>query len=256
MPADDWQPRLRENVARVRAQIEAACRRTGRDPATVCLVGVTKYVPTDVVRALVAMGVPDVAENHVQQLVRRAEELGGFRLDWPEGPENAPDSLPRWHMIGHLQRNKIRPLLPYARIVHSLDSQRLACALQEQAERIGAQVDVLIEVNIAGETTKTGIPPAEVPGLVQTVAQCPRLCLRGLMTMTPYNPDPEASRPYFRRAREMLAELQAAGAPATCRHLSMGMSQDYVVAVEEGATLVRVGSALFEGLPTSDPRAH
>jgi len=256
MPADDWESQLRTNVARVRAQIAAACRRTGRDPATVRLVGVTKYVPTEVVRALLATGVADVAENHVQQLVRRAAELGGFQFGWPEGPDDTPAPLPRWHMIGHLQRNKIRHLLPYARIVHSLDSPRLALALQTQAERSDAQVDVLIEVNIAGEATKTGIAPTEVPALVQTVAQCPRLCLRGLMTMTPYNTDPEASRPYFRRAREMLAELRAAGAPATCCHLSMGMSQDYVVAVEEGATLVRVGSALFEGLPTTDPRAH
>ena len=151
---------------------------------------------------------------------------------------------------------KLRALLPHARILHSLDSERLALTVQEHAERLDARVDVLIEVNVAGEATKTGVPPDSLMPVLNAVARCPRLGLRGLMTMTPYDSDAEASRPYFRRLRELLDDLRARGdVGPDCVHLSMGMSQDYVVAVAEGATFVRVGAALFEGLPSTDPRA-
>jgi hypothetical protein len=254
----DWQRRLCDNVARVRQNIADACRRAGRAPHAVRLVGVTKYVSPAVLRGLLAAGLIDLGENHVQQLVTRAQECGPARLDWPDADSdaNAAPPLPRWHMLGHLQRNKVKLLLPHARILHSLDSERLALTLQEQAELLDARVDVLIEVNVAGEATKTGVPPASVRPLLNAVARCPRLDLRGLMTMTPYDSDAEASRPYFRRLRELLDNLRARGdVRPDCVHLSMGMSQDYVVAVEEGATFVRVGAALFEGLPSTDPRA-
>lgn len=249
-----WRPQLRQNIARVRAEIAAACARVGRDPAEVHLLAVTKYAGLDVVPELLAAGVTDLGENRVQQLAARAANCEPPCFGWP--PTSAAAGGPRWHMIGHLQRNKIRALLPHCRILHALDSVRLADALATHAAELGVTVDVFVELNVAGELSKTGAPPADLPALVAAVRRHPQLRLRGLMTMTPYDENPEHSRPCFAALRGLLAELRAGGmVDANCRHLSMGMSQDYVVAVEEGATFVRVGSALFEGLPTNDPRA-
>jgi pyridoxal phosphate enzyme (YggS family) len=262
-----WQGRLAENVARVRATIAAACGRAGRDPSAVCLVAVTKYAAPGVLQALPALGVPDLGENQVQQLVARARQCGPARCDWPSataleqghaGGAAGADAIPlapRWHMIGHLQRNKVRLLLPHARILHGLDSERLAHAVQQHARQLAVTVDAFIEVNIAGQASKFGVPPGAVETLAQVVASCPHIRLRGLMAMAPFDPDPERSRPHFASLRGLLDRLRQSGAGGPlCAHLSLGMSADYVVAVEEGATLVRVGSALFEGLPTADPR--
>ena len=263
MAPTDWQLELRTNIARVRQSIAVACRKAHRNPADVRLVAVTKYVSTDVLRAVMAAGIVDIGESHAQQLVARARECGAAQLDWPGDATPAPQppeqlsTPPRWHMIGHLQRNKVKMLLPHARVIHSLDSARLAEALEQQAAQLAALVDVFIEVNVAGEAAKTGAAIDAVPALLQVVAACPHLILRGLMTMAPYDPDPETARPHFARLRQFLAQLRDTGAvgPA-CVHLSMGMSHDYTIAVEEGATLVRVGSALFEGLPSGDPRTE
>lgn len=240
------------NVAAVRSRIAAAARRAGRTPADIRLVGVTKYVDLPTVRALLAAGVPDLGESRVQQLTARAAELGTAAPGWPDSAE-APG--PRWHMIGHLQRNKVRQLLPHARIVHSLDSDRLTDALQQHAADLDLTADVFLEVNVAGEASKDGIGPAAAAALAARIQQLDRLTLRGLMTMAPFDADPETARPVFARLRELLERLRTAGAVGPqCVELSMGMSHDYVVAVEEGATVVRVGSALFTGLPSTDPR--
>jgi pyridoxal phosphate enzyme (YggS family) len=253
MPEVNWEATLRENVRRVRERIAAACQASGREAEAVRLVAVTKYVSTDVARALVAAGVQDLGENRAQQLVARAEACGAARSGWC-GPDD-PAAGPCWHMIGHVQRNKVRPLLDHSRIIHSLDSKRLADALEARAASLGVEVDVLIEVNVAGEASKQGVDPGDVSPLVAALTDCRHLRLRGLMTMAPYNPDPEAARPVFVRLRELLAGLRSRGEVSdACRELSMGMSQDYGVAVEEGATVVRVGSALYENLPTTDPR--
>lgn len=256
MPERDWQQQLRENIARVRRNVAEACRRSGRDPGGVRLVGVTKFVGPEVLRELPPAGVPDLGENRVQQLVARARECAGARLDWPDAATDDDRPLPRWHMIGHLQRNKVKLLLPHARIIHSLDSQRLATTLEQHAQQMDAAVDAFVEVNVSGEASKEGVSPDAVGPLLDTVASCPHIRLRGLMTMAPLDVDAEASRPHFARLRELLDGLRHDGAVGPeCTHLSMGMSQDYVVAVEEGATFVRVGSVLFEGLPGSDPRS-
>jgi pyridoxal phosphate enzyme (YggS family) len=255
MDCSDWNVQLRANVARVRQTIADACRRRDRDPRDVRLVAVTKYVSPAVLREVLAAGVSDIGESQVQQLVVRVRECDPPRLDWP-GPAAAPDARPRWHMIGHLQRNKVKLLLPHARIIHSLDSPRLAAALEQQAGPLDAQVDVFIEVNVSGEASKEGVRPDGVVPLITALAACPHLRLRGLMTMAPYAPHPEAARPSFARLRGLLENLRNTGtAGPECVHLSMGMTQDYGVAVEEGATFVRVGSALFAGLPSTDPRA-
>jgi uncharacterized pyridoxal phosphate-containing UPF0001 family protein len=251
--------RLRDNLARVRGTIADACRRAGRDPGAVRLVAVTKYVDLEVIGALLEIGVRDLGENRVQQLVQRAECVGATTAElFGPGPEGlgpggwAPDvtaAVPRWHMIGHLQRNKVRTLLSHTRIIHSLDSARLAREIQKVAEAGDLRVDAFIEVNVAEEESKYGVAVPEVEALAEAVGASDRIRLRGLMTMAPFDPDPEAARPHFARLRALLERLRQGGAVGpSCTHLSIGMTQDYGVAVEEGATFVRIGSALYEGV--------
>lgn len=252
MPDQQLSAIIERNLARVRDRIAAAAARRGRDPAGVRLVAVTKYVSLDVIEPLIAAGVNDLGENRVQQLVARATAAPG-RLDSPfDGPGGGgATSTPgfRWHMIGHLQRNKVRALLRICRVVHALDSARLADELQSAAAAAAAAVDVFVEVNVAGEAQKGGVNPQTLAELLRHVHGCPALRLRGLMAMAPLNPDAEAARPHFARLAALLREHRTRGdLPDDAVHLSMGMSQDFEVAVEEGATVVRVGSALYEGI--------
>jgi pyridoxal phosphate enzyme (YggS family) len=240
--------RLRRNLADVRANLAEAARRGGRDPGDVRLVAVTKYVDLDTIRALLDVGVRDLGENRVQQLSDRAQTLGAADFDLLTAPRET-DALPRWHMIGHLQRNKVKALLKHTRVLHSLDSVRLAREIEKQAAKLDLSVDAFLEFNVAGEQAKSGAAPADAAALAEAVAQCPHIRLHGLMTMPPFDPDPEAARPYFARLRELLEQVRRQGAVRPeCLHLSMGMTIDYAVAVEEGATFVRIGSALFEGV--------
>jgi pyridoxal phosphate enzyme (YggS family) len=244
----DVNRRLRDNLERVRATIAEACRRSARSPDDVRLVAVTKYVDLEIARTLLEAGVHDLGENRVQQLVSRAEALGAANLGLldTEPPERG---VPRWHMIGHLQRNKVRNLLRYTRILHSLDSLRLAEELEKQAEKQDLTVDAFLEVNVAGEESKSGAPLSGAPAIADAIMRSAHITLRGLMTMAPFASDPEDARPYFARLRELLEQLRRDGAVGPdCVHLSMGMTIDYAVAIEEGATFVRIGSALFEGI--------
>ena len=195
-------------------------------------MAVTKTVGPGEVRVLASHGVSDFGENRVDELTRKATALTDLDL--------------RWHMIGHLQRNKVRKLLPHSTIIHSLESADLAAELAKRAKSAGLTVDVLIEVNVAGEEQKYGITPKNAAELAQTVAEAPSLDLRGLMTMAPFVDDPEAVRPVFARLRELSERLAPDLPEGAMRDLSMGMTQDFEVAIEEGATLVRVGSALFK----------
>ena len=248
MPTPEGLERLRRNLAGVRANIAEACRRSGRTPADVRLVAVTKYSDLETIRALLAEGVRDLGENRVQQLAGRAETLGAAELELRASDTDA-GALPRWHMIGHLQRNKVKVLLRHTRILHSLDSIRLTNELEKQAEQLDLTVDALLEFNVAGEHAKSGAPIADAAVLAEAVSQCPHIRLQGLMTMPPFDPDPEVARPHFVRLRELLEQLQTGGVVGpNCVHLSMGMTSDYAVAIEEGATFVRIGSALFEGV--------
>lgn len=224
-----------KNLAIVRENIAAACRKSGRQPSEVTLVAVTKTVGPDAARALVEAGVTNLGENRVQELVNKAEALHDLPV--------------RWHMIGHLQRNKVRKVLPLAQLIHSVDSLRLAHEINEQAGKLGRQARCLIEVNVSGEASKFGVPPDAVGPLLKEMATLEHIRIEGLMTMPPIAPDPELSRPYFRRLRELRDVLATEKQDnLDLKHLSMGMSQDYAVAVEEGATFVRVGTALFKGL--------
>jgi pyridoxal phosphate enzyme (YggS family) len=219
------------NVARVRARIAEAALRSGRRPESVVLVGVTKTVGVDRVRDLVACGVHECGENRVQEA----------RAKVPELPEVT------WHLIGSLQRNKVKEALRLFQVVHSVDSLGLAAELSRRsAEREGARpVDVLIQVNISLEPQKHGAPLDEAEHLVARAHRLPGLRVRGFMGMAPLVSTPEEARPYFRRLRELRDRVRDALPGAGPGELSMGMTDDFEVAIEEGATMVRVGRALF-----------
>jgi pyridoxal phosphate enzyme (YggS family) len=214
--------------------LAAACRRAGRDRADVQLVAVTKSAPVEVAALLPSLGVLDLGESRPQELWRKAAAL--------------PSSV-RWHLIGHLQRNKVEPTLPLVRLIHSVDSLRLLAALEAEAARQQRTVDVLLEVNASREASKHGFTQEEVPGLAPHLLALRHVSVHGLMTMAAPAKDPEQARPTFaalRRLRDRLREEIGPGHPLG--QLSMGMTSDFEVAVEEGATLVRVGTLLFEGL--------
>ena len=235
LPApDDLAALIAERAARVRERIERACARAGRSPDGVTLVAVTKTFPVEVVAAAVEAGLRDFGENRVQELVEKAEAVPGAR----------DGGAVRWHLIGHLQRNKARDAVRYADAFHALDSLRLAEALDRRAEAEGRVVPCLVQVNVSSEGTKSGVAPAETHAFLDALAPFAHLRVEGLMTLAaPVETEAELEtvvRPQFRRLRA-LAETY----PAELPYLSMGMSGDYEVAVEEGATHVRVGSALF-----------
>jgi pyridoxal phosphate enzyme (YggS family) len=227
-----------KNYRAVCARIAAACRRAGREPASATLVAVTKYAEVEWARRLVALGVHELGENRPQQLVARSQQIAG--------PVH-------WHLIGHLQRNKVRSILPLSALIHSADSLRLLQAVDRIAGEIDLRPRVLVEVNLSGEPAKHGFQVAELLGCWNDMLKLERIRIEGLMTMAAYSPDPENARPAFARLRALRDELQSRSQGSTTRldHLSMGMTGDFEVAIEEGATLVRIGSALWEGLEMS-----
>lgn len=241
--------KLADNLKRVRERIHAACERSKRQPEDVRLVAVTKTVEVDVIRAAVESGLLDLGENRVQELVKRAGMIHEYLDRRRTMTPGEPLPTPRWHMVGHLQRNKVRPLMPWVDMVHSLDSLRLAEEVSAEASRTGKTVPALIEVNVSGEKSKYGIAVGAVTHFVQHIVGLPGLEIIGLMTMAPLSEDPEQARPHFCRLRELFEELRAErlGGPAF-RHLSMGMSNDFEVAIEEGATMIRLGRAIFDGV--------
>lgn len=220
-PAETSQPLAAERVAAVRNRIALAAERSGRAPDAVTLIAVSKTWPAAAVRDVLAAGVADFGENRVQEGVAKAEELDGEAI--------------RWHLIGHLQTNKARAALGTFAILHAVDSERLLRAIAAAAS---APVRIMIEVNVAEEPSKFGVTPPEVASLLKVAAALPQIDVRGLMTVAPHVDDAELVRPVFRGLRE-LAEANG------LRELSMGMTNDYEVAIEEGATFVRVGRAIF-----------
>lgn len=222
------------NLAAVRANVAAACERAGRDPAGVTIVGVTKTHPPEVVEEALAAGLTDIGENRAQELLPKAEALQARGL------------APRWHFIGRLQRNKVRGVLPHIAALHSLGSVRLADEIERRAERIEAAggagalapLPCYLEVNVAGEASKDGVAPEELPELLREAADRRHIAVAGLMTVAPLVDDAEQVRPVFRELRELARAHGLEG-------LSMGMTDDYAVAVEEGATVVRLGRVIF-----------
>ena len=221
-----------ENFRAVLEKIEAATKRAGRGPGSVRLVTVSKTVPVERIREAVEAGARILGENRVQEALSKMETTDFSDLPAPE-----------WHLIGTLQKNKARHAVGVFSLIHSIDSIELAKEVGRQAEKKGIKQRVLIEVNIAGEATKHGIRPNEALAAAKEISLIPGVELQGLMCVPPFTDDPEDSRPHFIRLRELLADINNAGIPAN--ELSIGMTQDYEVAVEEGATLVRVGTAIF-----------
>jgi PLP dependent protein len=244
--------KLSENYKRVRERIQAACQRSGRQPEEVRLIAVTKTVEVDVIRAAMEAGMLDIGERRVQDLVKRAGMINEYLTRRRSlEPGNAPGS-PRWHMIGHLQRNKVRGLLPWVDMIHSVDSLRLAEEIGEEAVKIGKVVPILVEINVSGEKSKFGIAVGAASHLAEHVAGMAGLSLIGLMTMAPLAEAPEEARPYFRRLRELFEDLKGERVvKPEFRELSMGMSNDFEAAIEEGATMVRIGHALFDGVASA-----
>jgi pyridoxal phosphate enzyme (YggS family) len=219
------------NVEQVRQRVAAAARRSGRDPADVTIIAVTKTRTVEEMQQVVAAGITHLGENRVQELKAKYPAFGGDIT---------------WHLIGTLQTNKAKAALEMAGLIHSLDRDSLAEELARLAERRGAPCQVLVQVNVSGEASKHGVDPAELPAFLRRVSRYGVLQVQGLMTMAPLVADPEAARPYFRRLRQLAEALRQEGLPnVDLKHLSMGMSGDFEVAVEEGATLVRIGTALF-----------
>ncbi len=227
------------NLLAVQQRIEAACRRVGRDPASVTLLAVSKGQSPETVEEAARLGLDLFGENKVQEAKAKIP-LCSDRL--------------RWHMIGHLQTNKCRDAVQLFEMIESVDSLHLAAEISRWAERAARTMPVLLEVNLAGESSKFGYRPEQLLAELAQVSTLPRVEVRGLMTLAPWTPEPEKLRPVFRQLRESRQRCQdILGAPLPC--LSMGMTGDFEVAIEEGATQVRIGTALFGERPRKRPGA-
>jgi len=230
---------IKENILRVRERIERAARRVGRDPKEIKLVAVSKTVEVARIREAIEAGVSILGENYFQEAQKKIEEIGRPAVTERFGKGRSV----AWHFIGHLQSNKAKYVVRLFDMIHSLDSLPLAEELNRRAERSTAKFKVLIEVNISGETTKFGTDEEKVRTLAQKVLALDHLSVEGLMTMPPYFESPEMSRPYYVRLRDLKEKMVKEG--ILMKELSMGMSNDFEVAIEEGATYVRVGTAIF-----------
>jgi pyridoxal phosphate enzyme (YggS family) len=226
---------IRKNYERILENIEAAASGAGRSGRDVSIVAVTKTVDINTIRTLFDLGLENIGENRVKDALLKAEELGDLPI--------------RWHMVGHLQRNKVKRALTCFSYIHSVDSARLAEEIDKESAKLDIVTPILLEVNASGEVAKFGIKPADGVALVESIAELKNIALKGLMTMAPFSDDMEVCRRCFARLRDTLEEINRKEVyPEKLSELSMGMTQDYPVAVEEGATIVRIGSAFFEGL--------
>ncbi len=240
MSPDGLAGRIAANLAAIRARMAAACERAGRSPDTVRLVAVSKTFDGTAVRAAWAAGQRDFGENKVQEALGKAEATADLPVTW--------------HLIGHLQRNKAKRAAATFPWIHSVDSVGLLSRLEAGASERPEPVRALVQVDLAGEATKFGAPPDDVRAILDHAATCRSVSVAGLMLLPPWSDDPEASRRWFRRLREFRDRLLADGYPAAqLAELSMGMSHDFEVAIEEGATIVRVGTAIFGARPPAAP---
>ncbi len=254
------QSALAQRFEAVRERIAASAHRSGRRPEDIILVAVTKTASMEQVRELIELGHVDFGESRVQHLVQRSaqvDEFLGRKRELPKAPSGGgvADARPnpRWHMIGHLQRNKVRRVLPIARLIHSVDSLRLAEEIQVAAAKREEPVEVLVQVNTSGEMSKYGVAPPAAIHLVEQIESMIALKARGLMCMAPLSESPEVARQAFERCRELFEDIAKSGvAGDRFNILSMGMSNDFEVAIECGANIVRVGSAIFGDAASED----
>ena len=222
---------IRENISEVKEKIRAACEKSGRSPEDVTLIAVSKTKPVSAIREAYEAGIRDFGENKVQELMEKIPAL--------------PSDI-RWHMIGHLKRNKVKYLIGRVALIHSVDSLRLAEEISRESLRKGVETDLLMEVNIAGEESKYGVVPSDAALLAESIAALPAVRLKGLMTVAPYVESPEKNRLYFQKLRELSVDISRKNIDnVNMNVLSMGMTGDYGIAVEEGAVYVRVGTGIF-----------
>lgn len=222
---------LRDNFKEVEENIREACERVGRDPAEVTLIAVSKTKPVEILQEAYDFGTRIFGENKVQEIVEKYEAL--------------PKDI-HWHMIGHLQRNKVKYIIDKVELIHSVDSVRLAETIEKEAAKKGLTARILLEVNVAEEESKFGLKVDEVEDVIEKISEFSHIKVCGLMTIAPFVENPEENRPYFQRLRKLSVDIGAKKVDnVTMSILSMGMTNDYEVAVEEGATMVRVGTGLF-----------
>ncbi|CUS82939.1 hypothetical protein JGI16_10526 [Candidatus Kryptonium thompsonii] len=220
-----------ENILKIKQKIWEVCQKVGRNPDEITIVAVTKTVPVEKIKEAINAGIYDIGENRVQELLEKRNSL-----------ENV-----RWHFVGHLQTNKVKYIVDFIHLIHSVDSLKLALEIDKRAEKINRHIDVLIEVNTSGEKTKYGVKPEETIEIVKQISEnCKFVHIKGLMTLAAYSPDPENARPMFKMLKNLSDEIAKLNLKnVEMRHLSMGMSNDYWIAIEEGATIVRIGTAIF-----------
>jgi len=221
-----------QNVEHIRERTRIACLKAGRDPAAVTLLAVSKTFPATAVKKAVDAGVLDIGENYVQEMLKKREDL--------------QDSSIRWHFIGHLQSNKVKYLSDWVFLIHAVDNATLAGEINKRGVQFGRFVDILVEVNTTDESSKFGVHPQETVKFIQSLSSLDHIKIKGLMTIGPFLPDPEGSRPMFRQLRMLKEEISLLNLPnVEMEHLSMGMTGDFEVAIDEGATIIRIGTAIF-----------
>lgn len=222
---------IKENLAHVQENIKAACKRAGRDEKEVTLIAVSKTKPVEMIREAIEYGIIDFGENKVQEMCNKMEVI--------------PEKL-NWHLIGHLQTNKVKYIVDKAYLIHSVDSIKLASTINELAQKKGIVCNILVEVNVAGEESKFGIKPSECESFIREISRYKNIKVRGLMTIAPFVENPEDNRVHFASLKKLLVDINRKNIDNVSMDvLSMGMTNDYEVAVEEGATLVRVGTGIF-----------
>lgn len=222
---------LKDNLKDVQQRVANAAKKAGRDLSEITLIAVSKTKPAEMIEEIYSEGIREFGENKVQEITAKSQVL--------------PDDI-NWHMIGHLQRNKVKTVISKACMIHSVDSLRLANQISEDAQKLGITVPILLEINIANEETKFGFTKAETEDALREIAKLPNIIVKGLMTSAPFVDDPEDNRKYFKALKELCVDLKAKNIDNTDMvYLSMGMTNDYEVAIEEGATHIRVGTAIF-----------
>lgn len=222
---------IKENIVNVEAKIKAACERAGRDYSEVTLIAVSKTKPVSDIKEAYEYGTRDYGENKVQELCDKYTVL--------------PEDI-RWHLIGHLQRNKVKYIIDKAFLIHSVDSVRLAEQINLEAAKKSVHINILIQVNISNEDTKFGLKEEETIDMIREISTLPNIHIKGLMTIAPFTDNPEDNRRYFKSLKQMADNISTLNIPdVEMCELSMGMTGDYEVAIEEGATLVRVGTGIF-----------
>ena len=228
MPEYDY---ISENIKSIREKIDNAAQKAGRDPKDVLLLAVSKTVDVPRIKAAVAEGLDELGENHVQEIMEKYEPMG-------------PDV--KWHMIGHLQTNKVKYIIDKVKLIHSVESLKLAEEINKQAKKHGLVMDILVEINMAKEESKYGIMPEDAPAFIESLSSLENIRVRGLMTVAPNVENGEENRAYFRNMKKLLVDINAKNINnINMDVLSMGMTGDYITAVEEGATIVRVGTGIF-----------